>query len=76
MNPLARDAHLAWAKARALAYLDAGQILNAVNSMLRDCDKRFDLATHPDLMVGVSSLPHWINQNATEDVRHWIEGFH
>jgi uncharacterized protein YfeS len=71
----ARDAHLSWAKARALAYLEAGDILNAVNSMLRDCDKHFDLATHPDLMIGVMSLANWINNDATADVRRWIEGF-
>jgi hypothetical protein len=71
-----RATHLAWAKARALAYLDSGNILNAVNSMLRDCDKNFELATHPALMTGVTSLPHWLNQGAREDVRRWIEGFH
>jgi hypothetical protein len=67
---LTREEHLAWAKKRALAHLDRGDVESAVASMA--CD----LKTHEDLRksatVGALIL---LGCRTHGDVRRWIEGF-
>ena len=69
---MTRDEHLAWCKQRALEYLDAGDLLNAVTSMGSDLDK------HPE--TGVNSYMLFLGALRAQDgdvrgVRAWIEGF-
>lgn len=41
---MTRDEHMAWCKKRALEYLDAGDLNNAVTSMLSDLGKHPETA--------------------------------
>lgn len=67
-----RAEHLAWCKQRALEYLDAGDLSNAVASMGSDLNKHPQTACNPILMkLGMLFL---INNDAGE-IRRWIEGF-
>jgi hypothetical protein len=67
-----RNEHLAWCKKRALEYLDAGDLNNAVTSMLSDLSK------HPELR-GIGSKMGMIGIFAVKEgpraVRRFIEGF-
>ena len=67
-----REQHLAWAKQRALTYLDAGQLQNAVASLLSDLRKHSETATSAGawLMIGIEEI-----KRGPEAVRRWIEGF-
>ena len=69
---MTREEHLAWAKQRALEYVNAGDLINAVASMGSDMSKHESTAIHPAL-VGVGML--YAADGKSEDVRHWIEGF-
>lgn len=74
MSERTRDEHLAWAKQRALEYVDAGDTKNAVASMLSDLKKHPELEHHTGAKLGVSLL--FAGLLATpRDVRKWIEGF-
>jgi hypothetical protein len=67
-----RDEHLAWAKARALEYLNAGDAANAFASMASDLKKHPELNYHEAIMqVGLLYL---INRDQV-NLRRWIEGF-
>lgn len=70
---MTREEHLAWAKQRALKYLDAGDLKQAYTSMASDLTK------HPEFqkiekMMSPLGLLHVINHDARE-LRRWIEGF-
>jgi hypothetical protein len=47
-----RAEHLAWAKQRALEYLDRGELDNAFASMVSDCRKHPELESHIGLELG------------------------
>lgn len=69
---MTRDEHLAFAKQRALEYVDGGDLNNAVTSMLSD------LVKHPDL--GCNSFLAQLGMRRAvggdiAGVREWIEGF-
>jgi uncharacterized membrane-anchored protein len=67
-----RDEYLAWAKKRALEYLDAGDLLNAVTSMGSDLDKHPELGCNAYLlMAGAMDAQN----GEREKVRRWVEGF-
>jgi hypothetical protein len=70
---MTRDEHLAWAKARALEYLDRGDIREAVASMLSDLSKHPDLKGSGDAAgpLGLAA----IMSGSTLVVRGFIEGF-
>jgi len=70
---MTRDEHLAWAKRRALKYLDAGDLLEAFTSMGSDLHKHADLRGIGRLMFPLGML-HVTNGDARE-LRRWIEGF-
>lgn len=72
---MTRDEHLAWAKKRALEYLDRGDVRNGFTSMLSDLSKHEELKDHVGgrMGVGLMLIPGWID-NPTE-VRRWIVGF-
>ena len=69
-----RDEHLAWAKRRALEYLERHDLEQGYTSMASD------LAKHPELKrieekMSPIGLHYLINRDATQ-LRRWIEGFH
>ena len=72
-----RAEHLAWAKKRALAYVDAGDTLQAYTSMASDLGKHPETANHPgiDLGIGLLMLPDQGRLGTTDGMRKFIEGF-
>ena len=68
-----REEHLAWAKQRALEYLDAGDLENAVTSMGSDLDKHPELGCNPYLLL-TGAMDAQNGDRAK--VRRWVEGFH
>jgi DNA-binding transcriptional MerR regulator len=73
---LTRAEHLARAQARALEYLDAGNVMDAYMSFVSDLGKHEDLAgaLQIDLgLVGRTRLGGFLDRPA--DLRRWIEGF-
>lgn len=72
MNALTdRKAHVAWCKARALEYVEAGDLPGALASMVSDMGKRDDTAINPML----AALGMMEFNNGAAAMRRWIEGF-
>lgn len=67
-----REEHLQWAKDRALEYLDAGDLANAVSSMGSDLEKHAE--TKPNAGLVVYAL-HLVMRHDKDGVRRWITGF-
>ena len=70
-----RDEHVAWCKGRALEYVDAGDLTQAVASMASD------LKAHPDTdNPALDGLERIGMMHATDGdkaaVQRWIERFH
>jgi hypothetical protein len=57
---MTRDEHLAWAKKRALEYLDAGDPSQAFTSMLSDLGKHPDTENH--VGVRICTMPKLLTQ--------------
>ena len=69
-----RDEHLAWCKRRALEYVDAGDLTNAVVSMGSELKKHPDTdnpALNGLVMIGMM----YVTDGDKPAVRRWIEGF-
>ncbi len=69
---MTRAEHLAWCKKRALEYVDAGELNNAITSMLSDMEKHPETkGVNPNLaMAGIL-----FHNKSREDARRFIEGF-
>ncbi len=70
---MTREEHLAWAKQRALEYLDRHDVVNAVASMISDLGKHDELKSL-GLAMGPAGMMHALRADERE-VRRWIEGF-
>jgi hypothetical protein len=70
---MTRDEHLAWCKARALEYLDAGDLGNAVASMASDLTKHPETGRGHDTLLMLGMM--YVMQADAAGVRRWIEGF-
>jgi hypothetical protein len=67
-----RDEHLAWCKQRALEYVEEGDLLSAVSSMLSDLNKHKDTKQpHAVVLMGMAA----ILSHDPNEVRRFIEGF-
>lgn len=71
---MTRVEHLEWCKARALKYLNHGDIPNAVTSMMSDMQK------HPETKLSPASPLNMLGMMAIRDhdapaARRFIEGF-
>lgn len=74
MGGMTRDEHLAMAKRHALAYVEEGDLLQAVTSMGSDLSKHPDFRGETYAMLVVYAL--WFEiPKGPEAVRRWIEGF-
>ncbi len=73
-DTMTREDHLAWAKQRALEYVDAGDNTSALASMQSDMHKHSELRDHPGLDLGMM-LALSANLASSKDMREWIEGF-
>lgn len=69
-----RAEHLAWCKQRALAYVDAGDVLNAFASMTSDLRKHPETADHSGTELGLMQVMVGLLDSPTE-MRRWIEGY-
>ena len=67
-----RSEHVQWSKRRALQYLDAGDLVQALASFASDMSKRTD--TKLDPRIAALGLHHGRNGDA-DGLRRWIEGF-
>ena len=69
-----RADHVAWCKERALAYVDAGDLTNALASMGSDLNKHPETANHPAIGLGLMLMMS--GHLATPgDMRRHIEGY-
>lgn len=67
-----RQEHLDWCKARALEYLDVGDLTNAVASMASDLGKHPETGCPPTLtMLAMMAV---VDRDEAA-VRRWIDGF-
>jgi hypothetical protein len=71
---MSRAEHLAWAKARALEYIDAGNIAHALSSMASDIGKHPETERHPGIQLGLELLISG-GLRSQQDARRFIEGF-
>ncbi len=72
-----REEHLAWCKQRALEYVDRGELVEGVTSMLSDMDKHEETKIDPAGALGMLTMLAF-QQAAQHDaysVRRFIEGF-
>ena len=72
---MTREEHLAWAKKRALEYVDAGDLEQAINSMGSDLMKHPDWASSK-LVEAMVYIAHIGGRHKGPDaIRRWINGF-
>lgn len=70
---MTREQHLAWCKQRALEYVDAGDLAQAVASMDSDLRKHPETDFMLSPLVGVGLL--YVANKDAAGVRYWINGF-
>jgi hypothetical protein len=69
-----RSEHMAWAKERALAYVDAGDVSNAFASLTSDVSKHPETADHGGIDLGYLLLMSG-SLSTVPEMREYIEGF-
>lgn len=69
---MTREEHLTWCKERALEYVDAGDLTNAVASMCSDIEKHEETQGNPAVILGPIMM---MGHPTTDSVRRFIEGF-
>jgi hypothetical protein len=69
-DPMNRAQHLAWCKTRALEYVEAGNIQEAIASMLSDLSKHPETQKSADLGFMLS-----LSVRTERDARKFVEGF-
>lgn len=70
--------HMRWCKERALRYLDSGDTINAVTSMLSDLDKHPETSLTMREAFGLALAMDGLGKAQRGDsaaVRQWIEDF-
>lgn len=70
---MTRDEHLEWSKVRAREYLDRGDIMNGITSMLSDLSKHADTAGAGKAMAPVAIFT--IMEADIGKARDFVEGF-
>lgn len=68
-----RAEHVAWAKDRAMEYVDAGDPSQALASLFSDLRKHPDTADHAAIELG-AMLMFGGHLSTLTEVRDWIEG--
>lgn len=72
---MTRAEHLAWCKERALEYVDAGDLANAVASMGSDLQKHPETGNTSSLAYLLRLGMMYYDQGDPAAVRRWINGF-
>jgi hypothetical protein len=70
-----RAEHVAWCKQQALAYLDQGDVPNAVASMLLELNKHPETKTRDLTSIRAALGMHVILSEDKDAARSFIEGF-
>lgn len=71
---MTREEHLAWCKKRAHEYLDAGDVQNAVTSMLSDLRKHPETEASSGGILAVLGMQTAMSGDVVQ-ARHFIDGF-
>jgi hypothetical protein len=71
---ISRAMHLEWCKARALEYVDRGDLVNALSSMGSDLTKHPETANHIGTALGLRMIAAGLLGTA-EEMRKFINGF-
>jgi len=69
-----RTQHLAWAKQRALEYVDQGKTQEAFASMISDLRKHRELEGHMGIQMGMMLMAKG-HLSTPETMRNHIEGY-
>lgn len=69
-----REEHLKWCKMRALQYVEADEIQQAITSMMSDLTKHPETENHVGIQLGTMMLMSG-RLNTQEEARKFIEGF-
>jgi hypothetical protein len=75
MTEVDRAEHLAWAKARALEYVQRGELGDAVGSMVSDLRKHTAWSDTPTLGFLMLAVQPAVKRGDRGEVRRWVEGF-
>jgi hypothetical protein len=70
-----REEHMQWCKARALEYVESGDVQGAFASMASDLSKHPDTANHVGIQLGMMQLMGGMLQTPAQ-MQKFIEGFH
>ena len=71
---MTRTEHLQWCKDRALEYVDARDMQQAIASMCSDLSKHPELSEHPGKQLG-TMLMFSGHMNTADEAIKWINGF-
>jgi len=71
---MTRDEHLAWCKKRALEYVDQGNPVEGVTSMLSDIRKHPETASETLTALGMQLMMIG-SLSSPQEARRFIEGF-
>ncbi len=69
-----RTEHLQWCKNRALEYVDAEDMAQAVASMCSDLSKHPETSNHPGIQLGAKLMLSG-NMSKAGEMEKWIQGF-
>lgn len=73
IDDLTAAEHIAWAKGRALEYVDAGDLTNAISSLISDLQKHPATLHHK---VAARAMDGYVLALSGADaVRQWVERF-
>jgi hypothetical protein len=68
------EEHLAWCKQRALEYIDRGDVMNGLTSMMSDIEKHPEGKEHAGNKTGVMLMLTG-NLSSPYEARRFIEGY-
>jgi hypothetical protein len=71
---MSRAEHLAWAKRRALEYVNHGEVREAFASISSDLGKHPETEGHPGIMLGLMQMMGGM-LSTPQQMRAFIEGF-
>jgi hypothetical protein len=71
---MTRAEHLQWCKDRANEYIDAGELVNALTSMVSDLNKHPETKDHAAIELGII-LKMTGGLGTQEEMRKFINGF-
>ncbi len=74
LEQMSRQEFMAWARVRALEYVDRGELDSALSSIASDLQQRTDTRRHGGIRLGYELRAKGLLETQRE-MRHFIEGF-